>query len=174
MSGLPLGRRSFEGCQARDSVYTEGWEILIRALAQQLNDHGRPQLAARGSDEHRVLVVAHDAALAGGVASELAMAGIAVGHARDGIEALHRLAAQRPSAVVLDLDLALVSGYRVFQVLTMSQETRDVPVVVLSGHSEHEAWETLRDLPASGPVAIVAKPVSASDVAERVRTFLAS
>jgi two-component system, OmpR family, response regulator MprA len=166
------------GADPREIVCTGGWEILIRALAQPLDRHGIAQHAAGGaavsSDEDRVLVIAHDATLAGGVASDLASVGISVGHARDGIEALHRLAAQRPTAVVLDLDLALVSGYRVLQVLTMSEETRDVPVVVLSGQSKHEAWETLRDLPARGLVAIVEKPVAASDIAEKVRTLLAS
>jgi DNA-binding response OmpR family regulator len=53
-------------------------------------------------------MVAADPSLADAVASELATAGLAMGHARDGAEALHQLAVQRPAAVVLDLDVSLV------------------------------------------------------------------
>ena len=53
----------------------------------------------------RVLVVEDDAWRAWMIADDLAERGYAVSTARDGAEALRRLAAARPDAIVLDLML---------------------------------------------------------------------
>ena len=118
----------------------------------------------------QVLMVTADATLAGAVASELARVGLAVGHARNGREALHRLAAERP-AVVLDLEVPGVSGYRLLRVLGSDGGTEAVPVVVVSGESFQVVREALRDGP-SGPADFLHKPAAPEAVADRVREAL--
>jgi CheY-like chemotaxis protein len=121
----------------------------------------------------RVLVITGDATLAGAVASELARDGVPVGHAPDGGEALHRLAAERPAAVVLDLEVPVVSGYRLLRVLGTDRDTGGVPVVVVSDESFQVAREALRDGPA-GVGAFLRKPAAPGAVAKRVRDALAA
>ena len=119
----------------------------------------------------QVLMVTADATLAGAVASELARDGLAVGHARDGREALHRLADQRPAAVVLDLEVPGVSGYRLLRVLGSDGGTEAVPVVVVSDESFQVVREALRDGP-RGPADFLRKPAAPEAVADRVREAL--
>ena len=121
----------------------------------------------------QVLVVTTDVALAGEVAAALASDGLPVGYARDGEEALRRLAHQRPVAVVLDLEVPVVSGHRVLRVLATDPDTRTVPVVVLAG-SLDEVRGVCRTPTAVAPARLLPKPVSPTAVAAQVRQVLAA
>src|SRR5258708_34361209 len=61
------------------------------------------------------------------------MAGFDDGLAADGISALSQIEQQRPDVVVLDLDLPLLNGIAVLEELLAREETRRVPVVVVTG-----------------------------------------
>lgn len=54
--------------------------------------------------------------------------------APSGIEALSRLEGKKIDAVVLDIGMPVMDGYKVCKVLRDHPRTRDVPVIMLSGH----------------------------------------
>ena len=81
----------------------------------------------------RVLVVEDDAELARLYCQSLGLRGIDCRIARDGLTALRSIEQQRPSLILLDLNLPTVSGYTVLDDLASNPETSEIPIVVVTG-----------------------------------------
>jgi signal transduction histidine kinase/CheY-like chemotaxis protein len=96
---------------------------LREAVAHQLS-------AARAS----VLVVDDDIALRRLVIETLARDGGELREAADGLEALAMIEARPPDVLVLDLLMPALDGFGVLERLLERAETRQLPVVVLTGH----------------------------------------
>ena len=80
-----------------------------------------------------VLVVEDDAAARSMFRLALQSAGYAVIAVEDGIDALNRVEAQKPDAVVLDLALPRLDGRDVHRELAARPDTIGIPIVVVSG-----------------------------------------
>ncbi|WP_446009192.1 response regulator [Candidatus Electrothrix sp.] len=52
--------------------------------------------------------------------------------AADGVEALSRLNEERPDLVLLDIMLPKIDGYRVLSILKKNNDTKDIPVIMLT------------------------------------------
>ena len=113
------------------------------------------------SDQPPVLVVEDDPALREMYRVALRGAGYSVTAVGDGAEALRFIEQRPPQAVVLDLALPHVSGLDVHRELRARPETRDIPVVVVSGSDISAVDRT--DL-----VKVLAKPVSPDVVVSAV------
>jgi len=96
---------------------------------------------------------------------ELELRGLAVEIAGDGIEALSIIEQQRPDLVVLDLGLPRLGGLAVAQELKAHDDTRSVPIVVVTGSPE--------PIDETGFVAVIRKPLSAHELAVIVEQALA-
>jgi signal transduction histidine kinase/CheY-like chemotaxis protein len=96
---------------------------LREAVARQLS-------AERSS----VLVVDDDAALRRLVIETLARDGGELREAADGLEAMAMIAARPPDVLVLDLLMPKLDGFSVLEQLLERADTRQIPVVVLTGH----------------------------------------
>jgi CheY-like chemotaxis protein len=83
--------------------------------------------------ERYVLLVEDEPALRELYRSTLTRAGFPVVAVEDGIDALRRVESRRPAALVLDLALPRVSGRDVERELRANPETRDIPIVIVSG-----------------------------------------
>ena len=101
----------------------------------------------------------------------LAMAGHEVVEASNGEDGLRLALAVRPDVVVLDLMLPKLDGISVLQALTADEETRHVPVILLTAKTQREdrraAWR-------AGCTAYLTKPFSPVDlvmIAERATTM---
>ena len=81
----------------------------------------------------RVLLVEDDQATREMYDCALRLSGFEVSSARDGLSALRFIEQQVPDVVVLDLDLPNVSGLDVHQEILAHAETRDIPIVVVTG-----------------------------------------
>jgi DNA-binding response OmpR family regulator len=80
-----------------------------------------------------VLVVEDDAALRGLYRSILREAGYLVLDVEDGVAALRTLETHVPAAVVLDLALPLLDGRDVYREMRAHADTREIPVIVVTG-----------------------------------------
>lgn len=87
----------------------------------------------RHSPKNSVLVVEDDGPLREMYRSALRSAGYNVVAVEDGADALRYVEQQRPNAVVLDLALPRVDGRDVHRELKARPETREIPIVVVSG-----------------------------------------
>ncbi len=93
------------------------------------------------SDEIRVLFVEDDPTVAQMYRLKLELDGYQVIMAKDGEEGLRLADEIRPDLVFLDIRLPKVDGFAVLEGLRSRDETRNVPVVILSNYGEQELVE---------------------------------
>jgi DNA-binding response OmpR family regulator len=98
--------------------------------------------------KRRILVVEDDDALANMYRLALAVAGFDVEVAGDGLTALEDIDADHPDLVVLDLHLPQLDGDRILVEVAATPDTRDIPVIVVTG----------TDGPIGGAFAVLRKP----------------
>ena len=109
------------------------------------------------------LVVEDDRALREFYRTSLRAAGYDVGSVEDGTDALHRIEEWIPDVIVLDLVLPRLSGRDLYQELRTRRDTRDVPIVVVSGTDTS-------DLDVTRFAAILRKPVDSEALVRAVDT----
>lgn len=80
-----------------------------------------------------MLVVEDDAQLAHLFCTALALRGIASSRAADGVSALRSIEQHRPTLILLDLMLPLMSGWTVIRELGENPLTNDIPIIVVTG-----------------------------------------
>ncbi|HET9798989.1 MAG TPA: response regulator [Gemmatimonadaceae bacterium] len=99
----------------------------------------------------------------------LTHAGYEVLQARDGAEAIARARDDRPGLILMDVTMPGTSGWNAVRALRDQAETRDIPIIVitgLSGTGDRDASF------AAGSDAYLSKPVSPRRLLEEVRRFL--
>ncbi|MDR3254279.1 MAG: diguanylate cyclase [Synergistaceae bacterium] len=89
--------------------------------------------------------------------------------AKSGGEALTRVADDRPDLILLDIIMPDMSGFDVLAKLKSSQETRNIPVIIITGLSGEEDEERGFLL---GAVDYITKPFKNAIVLARVRTHI--
>jgi two-component system cell cycle response regulator len=96
-----------------------------------------------------------------------------IGHevlsAQDGLEGLRLAQSQVPDLVLLDLVLPQMDGYEVCQKLKQEEQTRHIPVIMLT--SKSEPGDKVRGLE-SGAVDYVTKPFDEAELLARVNIHL--
>jgi DNA-binding response OmpR family regulator len=97
-------------------------------------------------EEIRVLFVEDDPSLAEMYRTKLELDGYLVDIARDGEEALARLSAELPDLVFMDIRLPKIDGIRVLEELRERDQTRHLPVVILSNYSDDDWRVRVREL----------------------------
>jgi len=86
-----------------------------------------------GAAKANVLVVEDDQSVRTMLRTALQSAGYAVVAVEDGLSALQRIESSTPQAVVLDMALPRLSGRDVHRELAARPETKQIPIVVVSG-----------------------------------------
>jgi len=112
-----------------------------------------------------VLVVEDDHALREMYRATLASAGFSVIAVEDGIDALRYLDGHTPSLVVLDLGLPRLRGEDVGRELASRSDTREIPVVVVTGADTTNLSKTDFD-------SVLAKPVSSEGLLTAIERAL--
>src|SRR3982750_4731166 len=64
----------------------------------------------------------------------LEMKGYSVMEASNGVQATEMIASQRPSMLIMDLQLPKLHGFAVTRHVRQSEDTRNIPIVIISGH----------------------------------------
>ena len=93
--------------------------------------------------------------------------GYQVLEASDGAEALELARTEKPDVILLDIKMPGINGIQVCRQLKHEQETRTIPVVMVTGlrHNRTEALE-------AGAEDFVCKPFDMEDILIRVRSVL--
>lgn len=117
----------------------------------------------------RILVVDDEPDIVALVAYHLARAGYRVSTAASGPDALTAARQERPALVVLDLMLPGLSGYDVLQQLREGEETRAVPVLMLTARREEQ--DRIRGL-SLGADDYLTKPFSPQELVLRIGAIL--
>jgi CheY-like chemotaxis protein len=83
----------------------------------------------------RVLVVDDSSVVRDLIAVNLEMEGLEVVRCADGLEALDRVAEQRPDAITLDVMMPRLDGFSTVERLRADPATADIPIVIVSGRA---------------------------------------
>ena len=87
----------------------------------------------------------------------------------DGASGLERAVREQPSLIMLDLDMPVMDGYETIRELVERPETRNIPIIVLSGTDTLQDKVTMFDL---GAMDFVCKPFEITELRARIRSSL--
>ena len=117
----------------------------------------------------RILVVDDDPITRAVIAAQLGEAGHEVLEATDGGAGLDQIRDARPDAVLLDIEMPAVDGFSVLSTLASDDNSRDIPVIVLTGReSTADAVRALQ----LGAIDFLRKPVQPTELLARIATAL--
>lgn len=88
-------------------------------------------------------------------AEYLDCAGFRAQTASDGREAVRRALRTHPSVIVMDLAMPVLDGWEATRILHADPRTKDIPIVVLTGHTTPEHNQRAHDC---GARRVIAKP----------------
>jgi CheY-like chemotaxis protein len=116
-----------------------------------------------------ILVVDDEPSIRTLIGAALRAQGYRVLQAADGLQALDLAARGRPSLVLLDIALPLLSGHDVLRRLRQTPATASTPVLLLSGLASSLEEEQARGLGAQG---VIGKPFTPAELLRRVAQAL--
>ncbi len=116
----------------------------------------------------RALVVEDEPEMLDIIRVNLEQAGYVVALARDGVEAYEALEASEPQAVVLDLNLPNMSGFRLLRLLRRNPRWKSIPIIVVTAF----AFEEVEDIAGEGIDGFISKPFDPSDLVSKLNYVL--
>jgi CheY-like chemotaxis protein len=118
----------------------------------------------------RILIIEDDRFLRKACEVSLKKRGFIVLTANDGEEGLQQARTGTPDIILLDMLMPKLSGMETLEALKKDDQTRDIPVVVLSNSSLDAKVEMAKSLGAVGY--LVKASLSLQDLADRVNAYL--
>jgi len=120
------------------------------------------------SDDKLIIIVEDDAFLRRLYELKFSEQKFSVKVAEDGQAGLDLIKESKPAVVLLDIELPKLDGFSVLEQLKASDETKDIPVLMLTNSSTQEAIDRARSLGAADyiikahflPSEVVAKAVA--------------
>jgi two-component system, response regulator, stage 0 sporulation protein F len=113
-----------------------------------------------------ILVVDDDADFRDGLRLALEMKGYQVEEAANGKEALDRIEQKPPLLVLLDLQMPVMNGRELLQKLRGAPDTKEIPVVIISGFGFE--WEA----ELMGAQGYIGKPFEPEELERTIATLL--
>ena len=120
--------------------------------------------------EATILIIDDDPEIRQLVDLGLSRHGFQVVAAASGTEGLIRAEREQPACILLDIMMREMDGWETLRLLRLDDETRAIPVVILSARSETR--DRIRALQ-EGAADYLTKPFSVRDVAKRLRAVIA-
>ena len=114
---------------------------------------------------YRILAVDDEPDVLSLVKLALKTEGYEVLTATNGKDALDIANKEKPDAIVLDIMMPEMNGMEVFQILRESDETSDIPVIMVTGVSEKENIKNMLD---QGVNYYILKPFDFTDLASKI------
>lgn len=116
----------------------------------------------------RVLVVEDEPEMLDIIGVNLEQAGYEVAPARDGLEAYEILESAPPCAVVLDLNLPNMSGFRFLRLMRRDPRLSEIPVIVATAF----AFEEVEDIASQKIDGFITKPFDPSELIGKLEFVL--
>jgi len=118
----------------------------------------------------RKILIADDSAVFRELEAQLLeRRGYDVVHAADGIETLRRAVDDNPDLILLDIQMPVMDGVQVLATLKKQDETRDIPVIIVTTIGRDEDRDILLR---GGANAFISKPIDGSDLLRQVKELL--
>lgn len=117
----------------------------------------------------KILIVDDEPNIVRTVADRLRMTGYEVVTAGDGQEGLERALEERPDLILLDIIMPGLDGYATLERLGQMEETRGIPVIMLTARSQAE---DVQRATSSGAADYVVKPFDLVALMEKMERVL--
>jgi len=126
------------------------------------------------SDKKTILVVDDEPDFASIVQANLKKEGFNVEVAYDGVEALEKVKANPPDAIVLDVMMPEKDGFEVCSELKKDEKYMDIPIIMLTAVADHVSSTRYSHHSGMSMEAddYLPKPASAEDTLESVKSLL--
>lgn len=126
------------------------------------------------SEAKRILVVDDEPDFAAIVQDNLKKEGFVVEVAYDGVEALEKVQANPPDAIILDVMMPEKDGYAVCAELKSDEKYRDIPIIMLTAVADHVSSTSYSHHDGLSMEAddYLPKPASAEEISDRVKNLL--
>lgn len=118
----------------------------------------------------RILIIDDDDQVASYVKLSFALNGYQVDWINDGRLALQKVLEMQPDAIILDLKLPGMNGFRICEQLRLEPRTRAIPIIVVSG-SWKNAEDRIRSIEV-GADDFLTKPFDAHELMARIKRML--
>lgn len=92
-----------------------------------------------------VLIIEDDRAARQVVVDTFKEAGFEALEAVDGVEGFKLACEKRPNIIILDLILPNISGVEVIKLLKKNKDTKDIPIIILSGSTDSSVVSNIVD-----------------------------
>lgn len=119
--------------------------------------------------EPRILVVDDEEDVVTFIKRALALEGMEVVTAFDGLSALDTALEEDPDLIILDIMMPIMNGYEVCARLRLEDKTKHVPVILLSSAY---TTDTVRQAKIAGGSGYVAKPFTPAELVSEIRKLL--
>ena len=119
--------------------------------------------------EKKVLVVDDEIHIVYVVAIKLRNNGYEVVTAANGAEAFELACAEKPDIIVTDFQMPVMTGLELVEKIRQNEETKDIPVILLTARSFAVSQEQQEDLQISG---CLSKPFSPRELLENIEDIL--
>lgn len=123
----------------------------------------------KGQRGPKILVVDDEEDVVTFIKRALAMEGMEVVTAFDGLSALDTALEEEPDLVILDIMMPIMNGYEVCARLRLEDKTKNVPIILLS--SAYTA-DTVRQAKVAGGSGYVAKPFTPGELVSEIKKLL--
>jgi two-component system response regulator MprA len=160
--------------EAEDGLTLGAADYLVKPLDESRLLEAIDRLLAKPDDGSRpkILVVDDEIDIVGWLKHSLSHFGYDVDEAYDGIQCLEAVDHQIPDLIIMDMKMPRMDGRTAIRRLREREDSRDVPIIVLSAHlvSDEAERETLTDY---GVKATLSKPVTIDHLVEEIQGHLA-
>ncbi len=121
---------------------------------------------------HRILIVDDSATIRAMIKKAIGMIGLDVGEvleACNGMEALAQLADHPPSVVLADINMPIMNGLQLVDIMRKHKTLKDIPVVIVSTEGSQQRME---ELAAHGITGYIRKPFRPEQLKEVLMPIL--
>jgi len=119
--------------------------------------------------EKKVLVVDDEIHIVHVAAIKLRNNGYDVITATNGAEAFELVCAEKPDIIVTDFQMPVMTGLELVEKIRQNEETKDIPVILLTARNFAVSQEQQEDLQISG---CLSKPFSPKELLENIEDIL--
>ena len=121
------------------------------------------------SKKRMVLIVDDERCILEVIGYALGEKGFTIESAANGIEALEKIARNKPDIIILDFAMPQMDGLQVCKQLKTYPDTQDIPIIFLSAHKHIE--QMIKDMPGAA-VKYLEKPCDLKYLLEQIESLL--
>ncbi|NQT90480.1 MAG: response regulator [Candidatus Omnitrophica bacterium] len=117
----------------------------------------------------KVLLIEDEESLVELLKFRLEASGYGIETALDGEEGINKIKELKPDLVILDITMPKMHGYDVCRLAKANEETRDIPIIMLTAHAQKKDIEEAME---SGADTFISKPFEPKDLLEKIEKLL--